>query len=212
MNNQFYSDFNHKSSAEEKNDNLFALNSRIHKFNTAKALNVLFELLNGNSLPSEKELSPFASEYLKENSDPAYEIGQTKDLQKMVQAVYKFMALKPDENFAKIKQSPLVRSCLAPMSASMAWGGFNLKNKLAIDTNSLNMALNKYFDPASHCPIGINLKKILEAQFKFYSSSTISINNLEESTVVDMKAAGVAMRELLQNNLGDFLNAEENKD
>ena len=143
MNNQFYSDFNHKSSAEEKNDNLFALNSRIHKFNTAKALNVLFELLNGDSLPSEKELSSFASEYLKENSDPAYEIGQTKDLQKMVQAVYKFMALNPAENFQKVKRSPLVKSCLAPMSASMAWGRFNLNNKLAIKTNSLNTLYKK---------------------------------------------------------------------
>ena len=215
MTNRFYSEHYKKSSAEEKNDKLCALNIRKQKFNTAKALNVLFELLNGGNLPKETDLSSFALDYLKGDIDPAYEVGQTKDLQKKIQALYKFMSQETNNNYKQVKQSPFYKNFIGPLSASMAWETLDVEYNLSSsDNNAINEALNQYFARNSSCPIGIKLNEILNAQFELKTSPNGSfvlekLKQLDPEQQLELKNAAIAMRGNLQANLEKNLRQNE---
>ena len=214
MTNRFYSEHYKKSSAEEKNDKLCALNIRKQKFNTAKALNVLFELLNSEKLPKETELSNFALEYLKGDIDPAYEVGQTEGLQKRIQALYRFMSQNPNNNYKQVKQSPFYKNFIGLLSASMAWGTFDVKYNFPTESNSINEALNQYFARNSKCPIGINLNEVLNAQFELKASYDESfvlekIKTLDIEQQLEFRNAAISMRKNLQDNLETNLRQNE---
>lgn len=196
---KFYSDTNEKFF--EKNENQQNTSVRIQKYNNALAINALIEMTTKKNFDDYDNLT---QRYLLGLTDPYYNRGYTAGLQKAIQGIYEYLKKDLNNNYEKLKKSPLYTNFIFPLSAAMPWEEFAANyNKKEIMAD----CINAYFDHESICEIGIDMVEILKSNFD--GKSLKAFKDLPQKEITLMQEAALHFRKKLQENYAQIM---KNKD
>lgn len=198
---KFYSNDNNRYFQKEEDKREISI--RKQKFSIILAINALIEIVNKKDFDKYDNL---AQRYLLGLTDPEYNVGYNKNLQKIVQDIYSYLKTDFDKNYETLKNSPLCTNFLVPLSASMPWEEFweELHDKYGTAFDSkcskseiMAECMNAYFDKNSTCEMGIDLVEIFKICF---NGKIKTLSELSKDNVKDMQDAAIQFRKNLQNN------------
>ena len=196
---KFYSDTNDKFF--EKNENQKTTSVRIQKYNNALAINALIEMTTKKNFDDYDNLT---QRYLLGLTDPYYNRGYTAGLQKAIQGIYEYLKKDLDNNYEKLKKSPLYTNFILPLSAAMPWEEFAANyNRKEIMAD----CINAYFDHDSTCEIGIDMVEVLKSNFD--GKSLKAFKDFPQKEITSMQEAALRFRKKLQENYTQIM---KNKD